>query len=109
MSLSTEYLDRLRNIREKYGCSQNKSTSALYPEQYIGVSKSPTKSYQKSDMYALEKKKYGEPISMVAGSPAVAKALDYAPRPQSSIGLSSQPYTGMTGMVDYSKRMEREK
>jgi|JI7StandDraft_1071085.scaffolds.fasta_scaffold2004151_2 hypothetical protein len=36
MSTSSDYLDRLRNIREKYGCSQTKAPGG-YSDQYSAI------------------------------------------------------------------------
>ncbi len=113
MSSSTEYLDRLRNIREKYGCSQSKTnTSIPYPEHYSVADKSPIKPYQKSDLYAFdkfEKPRTPNPMSsLIAASPLPTKTIDYTtPRPQTSISITNSP--SYTGLGDYSRRVEREK
>lgn len=56
MTSSSDYLDRLKSIRDKYGCSQTKNYSDyqnLAPERTTGIA------YQKPDTtYALDKKKY---------------------------------------------------
>jgi hypothetical protein len=113
MSSSTEYLDRLRNIREKYGCSQNKTnTSNPYPDHYTTIDKSPIKPYSKPDAYAyekFEKPRTPNPMSsFIAASPLPAKTIDYTtPRPQSSMNIGNSP--SYTGLGDYSRRVEREK
>lgn len=71
MATSGDYLDRLRNIREKYGCSQGKGQSTSYGDQYLGAERAgilerPSAyekagaTYYKADLYSAEKNKLSE-------------------------------------------------
>lgn len=52
MSSNTDYLDRLKGIREKYGCSQTKTSS--YPnDTFLPPDRNTGSIYQKSDLYTL--------------------------------------------------------
>lgn len=57
MTSSSDYLDRLKSIRDKYGCAQTKN----YPEyQNLVPERTTGSTYQKPETtYALDKKKYG--------------------------------------------------
>lgn len=99
---SSDYLDRLRNIREKYGCSQPKNHSGIIDahlpiDRTLGLDKQNT-SYYKADLYAIEKMKVGDTSSSFMAS----KNIDYGQRPQISSGLNTQSYSAFG---DTSKRV----
>lgn len=95
MSGASDYLDRLKNIREKYGCSQPKGTSNYPTDHYQPADKASLlerpltyerTTYNRPDLYAADKMKIVDPHIPSAGYGA--KNLDYAgTRPASSAGL----------------------
>lgn len=114
MASSGDYLDRLRNIRQKYGCSQNK-TSSPYADQYLGVQRTNPierpaaydrtgSNYYKADLYSIEKAKLSEQALAPSMTGLGTRAHEYAARPQSSAGLSSN-YAASSN--DFSRRAER--
>ena len=95
MSGSSDYLDRLKNIREKYGCSQPKTNSNyptdLYPpidkasllDKQLGYERTP---YTRADTFGVDKMKIVDPHIPSGGYGG--KNLDYlAARPMSSTGV----------------------
>lgn len=112
MSGGSDYLDRLKNIREKYGCSQPKIQSA-YTDQLLNAER-PTgldrplayerpssSTYYKADTFGMDKMKIVDPY--IPSSTLTSK--DYSVRPQSSIG-TTQAYAGLS---DYSRKADRER
>ena len=132
MSENTDYLDRLKTIREKYGCSQPKTQANTYLDSHVDrptavertipferstpidrsipFERTTATNYYKPDTYALDRMKVLDNISTTSGALGT-KNTDYNLRPQSSIGLATglgapQSYQGLG---DYSRKAEREK
>lgn len=115
MSASGDYLDRLKNIREKYGCSQPKTQSG-YNDQLLaerpmaldrplGYERNTGAGGYYKESYGLDKMKIVDPH--IPTTTLASKNMDYQVRPQSSIGLGATQ--GYGGMGDYTRKADRER
>ncbi len=114
MSNNSDYLDRLKNIREKYGCSQPKihaglSETSLGMNRGLGMDR-PGSAYLKNDLYTLEKTKMADNMyppttkyaeNVLTSGTLGSKNIDFSMRPQTGVGLASQSYNGVG---DFSRR-----
>lgn len=114
MSATTDYLDRLKSIREKYGCSQPKLQPPTYADSNLDRPTAIDRpyertaaSYYKPDAYTLEKMKILDPHIPTSAATHLAntKNADYALRPQSSMGVGAQQSYQALG--EYSRKADR--
>ncbi len=97
MSGSSDYLDRLKNIREKYGCSQPKANSNYpsdpYPlvdkasllDRQLGYERAP---YTRAETFGVDKMKIVDPHIPPSSGNYTGKGFEYVgTRPMSSAGL----------------------
>lgn len=109
MSSSKDYMERLRNIRDKYGVSQSKnypeSQTRNYQDHQQILDRNTGVGYIKSELYGIERRKLAGDNTSSNSSALLQGRADYLARPQSSLGLSSQDYNAN----DYSRKIERER
>ena len=119
MSANTDYLDRLKTIREKYGCSQPKNQPISYSDtltidrptaidRQLSYERPTASNYYKPDTYALERMKILDahipaPATTLVSNP---KTTDYSLRPQSSMGHGGQSYQGLG---EFPRKADRER
>lgn len=109
MASTNQYIDRLKDIRDKYGVSQTKNYPnhqlKSYSDHQQVLDRYPRNGYLKSQLYGIENKKFND-VTINPSSAKQPSKAEYGARPLSSLGLSSQDYSGVN---DYSRKIEKEK